>query len=226
MKRCLCLLITAGFIAAATVTHAAAPIVSVGSVRGFPGVTVEVPLRLKLDSNAPVAVVALQADLVFDGSRAQLGTVSRGTAASNHVLRTHVPAPGVQRVLLYSTLNQPLTNGTLASVPFVIAPGNNVANIPISLNNVVLASAVGTAIARTTSQGAIVMSPVYRRPDGIVDLFLNVQPNQNYLVQSGTNLIDWFNFSTNESLDPLLFLIDENAVGFPHRFYRAIPLDP
>jgi hypothetical protein len=204
----------------------AAPLLSAGNIRGFPGATVNVPIRLKLDSNSPVAVVALQADLVFDGSRAQLGIVSAGTAASNHILRTHAPASGVQRVLFYSTLNQPLTNGTLAIIPFVIASGNNVANIPITLNNVVLASAAGNAITATTTHGAIVMNSVYRRPDGVVDLFLNVQPNQNYVVQTGTNLIDWFNFSTNESIDPLLFLIDEDAVTLPHRFYRAIPLDP
>lgn len=198
---------------------------SAGVLRGFPGATVEVPLRLKLDSNAPPVVVALQADLRFDAGRAQPAVASRGGAASNHFVISRTAAAGVYRLLIYSPANRSLTNGVVASIPFTIASGSGLANVPLTFSNVVVSGPVGGSVNVARSDGAIVMSQVYRGPDGTVDYYLNVQPDQRYVIQASTNLVNWENVSTNESPDTLLFLVDQDAPNHPHRFYRALLYD-
>lgn len=198
-----------------------------GTIFGFPGAHVEVPVRLKLDTNAPPEVVGIQADLHFDADRVRVGEAIRGGALQdNHVILSRSLNPNVYRFLVYSAVNRSLSNGVVATLPFAVAGGLELANIPLLFSNVVVAGPQGRPVELRRLDGAIVMTPVYRRVDGTVDYFLSVQPDQRYVIQASTNLIQWENVSTNDTPDTLLFLVDEEAKYHSYRFYRAVLRDP
>src|SRR5947207_3417438 len=99
------------------------PKLSIATVRGFPGNTVQVPVLLNYGSNDLQNVVALQADIVFDQSGLGSGTPTGGGALRNHSVATSLPGAGVRRVLVYSPNNSALSNGVVASLPFTLAAG-------------------------------------------------------------------------------------------------------
>ncbi|HUR46470.1 MAG TPA: hypothetical protein VMZ27_11390, partial [Candidatus Saccharimonadales bacterium] len=57
-------------------------------------------------------------------------------------------------------------------------------------------------------------------PDGHVQFFLPVTPDQRYIIQGTTDLIHWSNLSTNVATGSFLDLIDLDAASHPYRFYR------
>src|SRR4051794_26139920 len=77
----------------------------VGTVRGFPGNTVEVPVLLRYGSNEVRDVVALQADVVFDASGVTGSAPRSGTLLARHTLASSAPAPGTRRLLVFSLEN-------------------------------------------------------------------------------------------------------------------------
>ena len=88
-----------------------------------------------------------------------------------------------------------------------------------------LSTADGTAVLSSNASGAIVISPVYRRPDGKADGFLNVSTNMPmdcYVVQATSDFQTWVNVSTNAANGDILFFLDASAAPHPYRFYRAM----
>src|SRR5436853_720484 len=148
----------------------ALPKLSIATVRGFPGNTVDVPVLLNYGSNDLQNVVALQADIVFDQNGLGSGNPTRGPALRNHSVATSVPGTGVRRVLIYSPDNSTLTNGVIANVPFTLAPGQ-ARNFSLTLANVILAYANGTQADASVVSGGIAVTPVYVQADGNADFY-------------------------------------------------------
>jgi hypothetical protein len=94
----------------------------VGVVRGFPGNTVEVPVSLNYRSNELRNVVGLQADVLFDASGINDANPTSGPLLDHHDLASSAPWSGVRRLLVYSPESAVLTNGTIAHIPFTVAP--------------------------------------------------------------------------------------------------------
>ena len=114
-----------------------APAVSlrVGTLRGFPGNTVVLPVSLRYGSNELRNVVALQADVVFDASGVTDGTPGSGPLLARHLLASSAPATGTRRLPVYSLENAALTNGVGANIPFTVGP-REYRNFPLTLVNV------------------------------------------------------------------------------------------
>ena len=204
----------------------AAPAVSlrVGTVRGFPGNAVDVPIALTYRSNELRNVVALQADVHFDGKGISDAAPVVGTALTRHVLDSNLLSPGVRRLLVYSTQNAVITNGTLARIPFAVAP-NEFRNFSLTLSNVILVRADATPISATNSGGLIGVTQVFVASDGHADGFLNVASNEVehcYVVQATSDFSNWVNIVTNSTPGPLLVFAEADVTSYPYRFYRAL----
>ena len=203
----------------------AEPRLSVGTVRGFPGVTVTVPLHLKYATNDPINVVALQWDVVFDPALASSGPVAGGGALHGHLVKSRELGPGLKRVLIYALDNAVITNGTVAEMTFQVLSGVR-ENIRLTLSNVSLSQMDASALVTTVLPNAtVVVSQVYREPSGVVDFYLSSKPDERYLIQATTNFVNWVNLSTNLATSSFLDLVDVDAPNYPHRFYRSALLD-
>ena len=199
----------------------------VGTVRGFPGNTVAVPVSLRYGSNELHNVVALQADVVFDTSGLTDGTPGSGPLLTRHVLASSAPATGTRRLLVYSLESAALTNGVVASIPFTVGP-REYRTFPLTLAKVVLVRADASQVFATNVNGFIGVSQVFVAPDGHADGFLNVASNDVetcYVIQATTDFVSWVNVQTNSVAGSLLEFADPNAGAYPHRFYRAIVCD-
>lgn len=203
----------------------AIPRLTVGTQRGFPGNTVEVPITLRFGSNDLRNVVALQADLGFVPSEASPGALAGGSALRGHVLASSSPLAGTRRILTYALNNAVLSNGIVAMLPFTVMPGIR-SNVRIELSNVILSTADGFSVPVTSVAGAIVVNPLYVRPtDGNVEGYMEgLEDDRSYVVQATSNLVNWVNIATNAPLDSFLDFMDLDAHLFPHRFYRALPM--
>jgi hypothetical protein len=63
-----------------------------------------------------------------------------------------------------------------------------------------------------------------RLPNGTFQVNLAGQPNQQYVIQASTNLVDWVNLSTNIAVGGLIAAPDSGSVSNQVRFYRAVTL--
>jgi hypothetical protein len=212
------------FLVLSNLHDAAAVSLGLGTVRGFPGNKIEVPLFIRYASNELREVVAFQADLRFDSSGIADGPPGSGTISTRHTLASSQLAPGIRRVLVYSVENAVLTNGTIATVPFTVQP-MEYRNFTLVLTNVILVRADASRVAATNINGLIALSQVFVAPDGHADGFLNVVSNavdECYVIQATTDLVTWVNVQTNNATGNLLTFAETGAAAFPHRFYRAI----
>src|SRR5438067_8581345 len=50
-------------------------------------------------------------------------------------------------------------------------------------------------------------------------------PDEHYLIQASTNLVNWINISTNIAVSSFMDLVDLDAPNYPHRFYRSALFD-
>jgi hypothetical protein len=215
------------FVLVAFAVSASAVSLRVGTVRGFPGVTVEVPVSLRYGTNEARDVVALQADVLFDASGVSDAAPTSGPLLSQHLLASSQPAVGTRRLLVYSLANATLTNGVVANIPFTVGPGED-RNFPLTLANVILVRADASQVFATNVNGYLAVSQVFIAPDGRADGFLNVSSNdveQCYVIQATTNFVNWVNVQTNSATGNLLEFADPTAGGHPYRFYRALVCD-
>lgn len=196
--------------------------ISAALVRGIPGSTVNMPLSFGHTGT----VAAVQYDLSFNPTRMSAGTLT-GDPVTNAVLRSRQIAPGQYRVLVYRS-GAPLLGATndLGGVPFTVPAGQlSGGGGPVIITNVVASSLAATALAPIRRlHGNVMVGPVYRAPDGVVDLFLTVAPNRLYVIQATTDFVGWVNIATNSATQDYLVAQDVDAVNFPMRFYRAVPV--
>ncbi len=203
----------------------AAEQLSLGTVRGSPGTTVQVPLNLGAVTSQPAAV-AMQADILFDARNLVSAAGVKGNLLPGQVIASSSRLSGTRRLLIYSMNNAPLPAGVLANFPFSVSSGTRGGSIPLLLTNVILANAAAGPVASAVTSGSIilgVLSPILARPDGNVDVFLNAGPGQPYVLQASTNFVQWVDIFTNTALVDILPLTDQDAHLYPHRFYRSVP---
>src|SRR5947209_5126603 len=106
----------------------AAASLTIGSLPGYPGATVSLPVRLQKATNA----MAAQFDVAFNSSKASGGEVLPSSLPSNYAVRSREIAPGVRRVLVYPRGNALLQSSSFGlSAMFTVAPGERVGSGPI-----------------------------------------------------------------------------------------------
>jgi len=196
--------------------------ISAGLVRGIPGSTANLPLSL---SHTGI-VAAVQYDLTFNPARMTAGTLLGGVV-SNAVLRSRQVAPGQYRVLLYHTGPALLASNTpLGSLPFTVPVGQLSGGGRVTITNAVVASPGASLVSPVRLRhGNVLVGPVYRGSDGIVELFLTAQSDRLYVVQATTNFVNWVNIATNFAALDYIVAQDLEAVNYPARFYRAVPVE-
>jgi hypothetical protein len=84
------------------------------------------------------------------------------------------------------------------------------------IDNVTLPINVGT---NSSSPASLQLQ---RQVDGTFFLNVTGQTNQQYVVQSSTNLVDWQNISTNFATGGLFRFLDPSSTTVPFQFYRAL----
>lgn len=207
-------------------THAI-PRLIVGTVRGFPDATVEIPLRLSYASNDLRNVVALQADVIFDAVVLTPGSPTGGDALAGHELAGSSPLPNTQRLLVYSLEGELVTNGVVANLPVSVASGI-FRNLRLTLTNAILSTAAGESVAVSNVSGAVIINPVYVRPDGAAEGYLTVATNIGtncYVVQATMDFKSWASVATNAATGDFVVFFDAGAAGHSYRFYRAVGCD-
>jgi len=200
----------------------AADRLSVAGVRGYPGISVSVPLIYKADTNFPPQVVGIQAEIVFDAARVSSGAAIRSTTVGDFVVRSSQPTAGVRRVLIYSPSLQPLTNGTLAVLSFTVSAGTYREVLRLGLTNVMVVNTTPSAVDSTNVPGFIAIGPIFIDAEQNANFFLDVQADRTYTIEASTNLVNWVPLSTNFAAGPVLDYTDTNASQFSQRFYRAV----
>lgn len=192
---------------------------SVGSVPGYPGATVSLPVSMRKTTN----VTAAQFDVAYNTAKVIAGEVALSGVFSNHVVRTREIAPGVHRVLVFSRSNAVVTVtniGTAVEIPFTVSPTEYIGSGAILPSNARLAQPDATLIAPLAlNSGAIFVRSVNLQPEG-AQLFLPSETGANYVVEATTNFVQWTNVSTNTALGGYLDSFDSFATNSPHRFYR------
>ena len=210
-------------IAVMTLTASAAPItIAAGSVRGFHSTTVSVPIFFNADTNTPLNVVALQADVVYDATHLTPANTIRGAAVPTQTVQINDTTPGVRRLLVYSLSHTLLTNGVLVEVEFTVGALPLPTKLGISVTNVLLATAAAASVPSVAFSGAVVIVPVSFNSDRSAAALLNVTPNRNYVIQATTNFVSWQNILTNTPASSVLEFSDPSASTFRRRYYRAI----
>jgi hypothetical protein len=200
------------------------PTISVGVVRGFPGATVELPVTIRFPSNTVPTVVAMQADVGYDGRRARVESGPGALAAGRRFL-TSEPISGLQRMLWYGPELRVFSNGVLALLRVSVATNAGFSPIQLNLRNVVLATAEPVSVVSSNRTGAVAISTVYVRPDGDVDAFIAVTNGVTYRIQATTNFVEWETISEQTAESSLMQFIDLDAHSYPYRFYRALPVE-
>jgi hypothetical protein len=190
---------------------------SVGNVPAYPGGSLLVPIGWNRASN----VVAAQFDLAFDPSRVTGGAALSHLPGSGQIVLSRELSPGVRRVLVFSLQNSVITNRSPVQLPFTVSPSEYISSGPLTPQNAIMARKDGTAVTPVALRsGTIFVRPVNFLPDGHVQFFLPSTPDQRYIIQATTNLVNWVNISTNVASGTFLDLIDVDAVSNPYRFYR------
>jgi hypothetical protein len=199
---------------------------SVGSVPGYPGATVAVPVTLRQPAGG---VVAVQFDIPFRAGRVSAGAPVATTRLVHHTVKSREIAPGVRRTLIYSSSNAPVagTNGAIVTVPFTVSPAEHVGSGPLTPATVILATANGDVLVPlSVGAGSIFVRPVNLLPNGHVQFFLSSTEGQRYAIQATADFLNWVNISTNTATSSFMDLVDIDAASYPYRFYRWELLAP
>lgn len=197
--------------------------ISAGLVRGFPGSTVAVPVSFRHTGE----VSAIQFDLDATAARMVSGSMAPGAVSNQTVLRSRQIAPGRHRVLVYTRNQTPVqTNVDAGSIAYSVAAGDLGGGGPVRIANPLASNPAGSVLGPIRRiHGGVLVGPVFRDPEGAVDLFLTVPSNGTYVVQATADFVVWTNLATNTVSTEYLIYKDLEGGEAPWRFYRAIPED-
>lgn len=136
--------------------HGWAQELAIGTAGAGQGQTVYLAISLDDGSSGTDEVVAMQADVNFNPSVLTPGNASPGSGVVDHIVRSSVPSTGVQRLVIFSPSTSALADGEIATLALTIASSAPTGATPITLSNVVLATA-----------GAFKLEPVDTFPGSI-----------------------------------------------------------
>ncbi len=205
----------------------ATPTMSVGSIVGMPGGTVQVPINITVDTD----VVAFQFDLWYSTEYLTHGTPVGGGALADQQIAFGEVAPGGLRVLAYSLADSPVTNGVAIYVPLIIGFNAPDHNETLLISNLVLSSAAGTSVPVTVNSNGVLsvavpplFTAIFPTNAGAMRLELTGTAGRTYIIQATTSLAppQWIPLTTNIDATGILPFDDVSAAAFPNRFYRAV----
>lgn len=164
MKRSLSALLAMAS-AAILATSAPAQTITVGTVPGLPGDTVQVPVSI--DSAAGAGV---NFSLTYDGAKLSNFSAAKGDlAGANHVADSHSPSAGTGNAIVYPNpvVDFGAGGGTLALVSIQISDtANGGESYPLTVADLTLANGSGAVIGATTANGAVnVSGPAFPTTD-------------------------------------------------------------
>jgi len=199
--------------------------VAIGSARGYPNTTASAPVIFRKVTN----VVAAQFDVSFDTSKVSSGDPVPGALLANQIVKSREIAPGIRRTLIYSLSNSPLTttnSAVIAGLPFTVSATEHVGSGPLTPTQALLVKPDATPISPLNLMaGAIFVQALRFNGDGSVSFLLPSEPNQTYLIQASTNLVNWTTILTNMAAGTYMDLYEPNGGNFRYRFYRSM-LEP
>jgi hypothetical protein len=208
-----------GLLGIAAVTTHGQTALTVASLPGYPGGTVNLPVSVRRTTN----MAAAQFDVAYNTGKVTAGELVAGGLFSNHVVRTREIAPGVVRVLAFSRANATVTvtnTQTAVEIPFTVSPTEYIGSGPIVVSNARLARPDAAPVAPLAlNSGAIFVRSVNPQPEG-AQLFLSSEAGVNYVVEATTNFVEWTDVSTNTAFGGYLDAFDPFATNSPYRFYR------
>lgn len=215
-------LVVAAFPIQAQSSETNAATIIAGIVRGIPGSTASVPVSF----NHTGVVTAVQFDLNYPTAKLNAGSFLSGRLADNVVLRSRQIAPGQHRFLIYGkNLSLLGTNTTIGGLPFGVPAGELAGGGQLRFTNALASTVTASRVAPLRlSHGAVLVGPLARDGDGVVDLFIAVQPSLTYVIQASTDFTNWVNLTTNVAVLDYIVFKDTAAVDYPMRFYRAVPV--
>ena len=164
-----------GFVSALQV-HAVATL-SVGSVQTNAASIASIPITLSGASG----VVAAQFDLVYPTTNLTSSSAVGGGALAGHAVVSTEASLGKRRVVIYSITNAVLSDDILAHVPLSVSPNTPGSVIPLTLTNVILASASGARVSPVTILGGNLTIPTNDPP--------TLDPISNQVVDANRALI-------------------------------------
>ena len=172
-------------------------------------------------------VSAVQFDINYLPARLRAGLFQSGLQPNRMVLRSRQIAP--DSIACWSTARTFCLGNELylGGLPFAVPVGT--CRVGGRSYFRCLASTDQSSLVAPVRlvHGAVLVGPVFRGLDGVVDLFLTVQANRTYVIQATTNFKEWVNLSTNvASLD---YIVYRDLAGRGHRrhgFYRAYRSEP
>ncbi len=176
-------------------------------------------------------VVALQFDVVFDGSSLTSGSASAGAAVGARAFSSTVLTNGALRVVLYSPTNGFLQSGVIANAPLGISPLALQGTTGLLITNALLSDITGQSITPVTlTPGSLYISTalpaqlgtVLRSVNGQVQFRVTGGNQRQYVIQGSTNLINWISIGTNMTAAGLLNFTDLDATNHTVRFYRSL----
>jgi len=197
---------------------------TVGNAPGYPGTTATMPVYLAQGSN----VVVSQFDVAYNAARVVPAGAAQAPRIAGQRVKYRDIAPGVRRVLAYSTspATSRFTNAarTVAVLPFTLGPGQYSGSGPVTPANAIFVQKDETSVpGAALNSGAIFAQPVFLQSDGTPSFFLPSQPGSNYVIQASADLAQWVNLSTNRATSDFIESSDPGGRELDHRFYRLEP---
>jgi hypothetical protein len=216
-----------GFVLSAASSAFGAAQIKIGEGAADNGGTGFVPVTLTSDSPA----VALQFDLLYDAALVTAVTPVLKDPSAKHTVSASFPREGVQRILVYSLLNTPLTNGNVINLQFSPKPSSAGRSVSLIASNAIVASAAGTRITpvdlvsgkfSTSADTGSKFTSITLLTTGPVEIVLKAAEGRVFAFQSSPNLRDWTAFTTNTVPAGGLLKINAAAASQTgNRFYRA-----
>lgn len=193
-----------------------------------PGQSIRLPLQIPPSTN----LAGVQCDILFDatwlvcdGAQFVAGTAGVVVDGANAVPEK----PGMFRLLAYTSLGTPLTNGVTCALAFRVlpeAPGGEI-TLSADTNFVFGSSALATLPGNQPSSGLVLVGDAFALGDVFTPVSagtlwqFHATTNTTWVTLASTDLIAWEAVATNTALDGLVFSFDGKATSFASRFYQV-----
>lgn len=209
--------------------QAAAASLTLGSAEAGRGGTGLVAIRFQPDA-APVAA-ALQLDVRFDPGRLAAGFATAGSGGGGFEVRSASPEPGLARVIVFSGTNRAMPGGELVLLPLRVLAGAPEGSVPLSVSNVVVATAAGVRVEPVSVQGGTlvirdVSAPRFERPvlgvNGQLVLTLSGREGETYALEASSDLTGWEEVGRAVVTGGVAGFSQATAGVSGARFYRAV----
>ena len=195
-----------------------------------PGQSIRLPVRIQPSTN----LAGVQCDILFDATRlacdgAQFAAGTPGVVVDG--ANALPDKPGMFRLLAYTSLGTPLTNGATCALAFRVLPGAAGGEVPLTAdtNFVYGSSTLATLSSNQPASGLVLINGAFVLGDVFTPVSLgtlwqfHAPTGSTWVTLASTNLVVWQAVATNTALDGLVFSFDGEARSFASRFYQARP---